>query len=123
MDPGGRRPSGALVAGIPVADVGCGLGASTRILADTYPASSVRGFDPYLESIELACKAAVEADLAELRFQWSAQDFPGRLWGWQRSIAARQGTRSMPPATPGRPSMHCSADRRALCYRLGKQRT
>ena len=32
-----------LAAGIPVADVGCGLGASTRILADTYATSSVRG--------------------------------------------------------------------------------
>ena len=72
-----------LVAGIPVADVGCGLGASTRILADTYPASSVLGFDPHLESIELARKAAAEADLAD-RCDFAvarAQDFPGSGYG------------------------------------------
>jgi SAM-dependent methyltransferase len=72
-----------LVAGIPVADVGCGLGASTRILADTYPASSVHGFDPHLESIELARKAAAEADLAD-RCDFAvarAQDFPGSGYG------------------------------------------
>jgi SAM-dependent methyltransferase len=97
-----------LVAGIPVADVGCGLGASTRILADTYPASSVSGFDPPLESIELARKAAAEADLAD-RCDFTvarAQDFPGSVTGWwQRSTACTTwGTRWVPPATSGRPS-------------------
>src|SRR5215212_1563371 len=43
-----------LTAGITVADVGCGLGTSTRILASTYPASSVTGFDPHEASIDLA---------------------------------------------------------------------
>ena len=54
-----------LAAGIPVADVGCGLGASTRILADAYPASTGRGFDPHARSIELARTAAAEAGLAD----------------------------------------------------------
>jgi SAM-dependent methyltransferase len=72
-----------LAAGIPVADVGCGLGASTRILAETYPASAVRGFDPHPGSIELARSAAAEADLAD-RCEFavaSAQDFPGAGYG------------------------------------------
>jgi SAM-dependent methyltransferase len=72
-----------LAAGIAVADVGCGLGASTRILADAYPASSVRGFDPHGESVELARKAAAEAGLDD-RCPFttaSAQDFPGTGYG------------------------------------------
>ena len=64
-----------LTAGIAVADVGCGLGASTRIIAATYPASSVRGFDSHPESIELARTGGVDADVAR------AQDFPGTGYG------------------------------------------
>ena len=66
-----------------MADVGCGLGASTRILAETYPASTVRGFDSHPESIELARKAAAEAGLAD-RCDFAvarAQDFPGSGYG------------------------------------------
>jgi SAM-dependent methyltransferase len=72
-----------LVAGIQVADVGCGLGASTRILADTYPASSVRGFDSHPASINLARKAAADAGLADrCDFEVArAQDFPGTGYG------------------------------------------
>jgi SAM-dependent methyltransferase len=72
-----------LEAGLTVADVGCGLGPSTRILADTYPASTVRGFDPHPASIELARKAAAEAGLAD-RCDFAvarAQDFPGTGYG------------------------------------------
>jgi SAM-dependent methyltransferase len=72
-----------LAAGVPVADVGCGLGASSRILADTYPASSVRGFDPHEESIELARKATTEVGLGN-RCGFAvarAQDFPGTGYG------------------------------------------
>lgn len=72
-----------LTAGIAVADAGCGLGASTRILAETYPASTVAGFDSHARSIELAQKAAADAGLAE-RCQFSvarAQDFPGTGYG------------------------------------------
>jgi SAM-dependent methyltransferase len=69
--------------GIRVADVGCGLGASTRILADTYPASTATGFDPHLGSIELARKAAAEEGLADhCEFAVaSAQDFAGEGYG------------------------------------------
>jgi SAM-dependent methyltransferase len=72
-----------LIGGIPVADVGCGLGASTRILADTYRSSTVRGFDPHPESVRLAREAAAEAGLAA-RCDFAVaggQDFPGRNYG------------------------------------------
>jgi SAM-dependent methyltransferase len=65
----------ALSAGVGVADVGCGLGTSTRILAETYPASTVTGFEPHPESVELARKADVDVREA------SAQAFPGTGYG------------------------------------------
>jgi SAM-dependent methyltransferase len=65
-----------LTAGTAVADVGCGLGASTRILADTYPAATVTGFDPHPESVRLARKAS--RNTFEVA---SAQDFPGTGYG------------------------------------------
>jgi SAM-dependent methyltransferase len=54
-----------LSAGIAVADVGCGLGTSTRLLAEAYPASSVRGFDSHDGSIRLARAAAAQAGLTD----------------------------------------------------------
>jgi SAM-dependent methyltransferase len=65
-----------LTAGVPVADVGCGLGASTRILAETYPASTVTGFDSHPESIELARKAGTGGFAVA-----AAHDFPGSGYG------------------------------------------
>jgi SAM-dependent methyltransferase len=65
-----------LTAGVPVADVGCGLGASTRILAETYPASTVTGFDSHPESIELARKAGTGGFAVA-----TAHDFPGSGYG------------------------------------------
>jgi SAM-dependent methyltransferase len=72
-----------LAAGTPVADVGCGLGASTRILAATYPAATITGFDPHPVSIDLARRAAAGAHLAD-RCEFAvarAQDFPGERYG------------------------------------------
>jgi SAM-dependent methyltransferase len=68
-----------LTAGITVADVGCGLGTSTRLFADTFPASTVIGYDPHLGSVELARTAATQAGQADLcTFEVArAQDFPG----------------------------------------------
>jgi SAM-dependent methyltransferase len=54
-----------LAAGARVADVGCGHGASTVLLAETYPASTVVGFDAHDGSIDAARKRAADAGLAD----------------------------------------------------------
>ena len=72
-----------LTAGTTVADVGCGLGTSSRLIAEAFPASMVVGFDYHDESIRLADKAAAEAGLAgRVRFEVaSAAAFPGTGYG------------------------------------------
>lgn len=67
--------------GINVADVGCGYGASTILLAQAYPASTFVGFDYHAASIEAARKAAAEAGVADrATFEIAtAQTFPGRF--------------------------------------------
>lgn len=54
-----------LEAGIRVADVGCGHGVSTRLMARNYPASTVIGFDFHKESIERARRQAAEEGLSD----------------------------------------------------------
>jgi SAM-dependent methyltransferase len=68
-----------LTRGARIADVGCGLGASSRILTATYPASTVVGFDYHAGSIRLARQEAADAGLgAQPEFSVaSAQEFPG----------------------------------------------
>ncbi len=69
-----------LRAGAKVADVGCGLGASTILLAEEYPQTEVMGCDYHDGSIELARKRAADAGVADrISFEVaSAQDFAGR---------------------------------------------
>jgi SAM-dependent methyltransferase len=69
-----------LRAGGRVADLGCGHGASTILLAAAYPDSEVVGYDNHPASIEVARARADEAGLADrVRFAVaSAQDFPGQ---------------------------------------------
>ena len=66
-------------AGAHVADVGCGFGASTILLAQAFPNSTVVGFDYHEASIETARRRAEAAGSpANLRFEVaSAADFPG----------------------------------------------
>jgi 2-polyprenyl-3-methyl-5-hydroxy-6-metoxy-1,4-benzoquinol methylase len=51
--------------GIPVADIGCGLGASTIHLARTYSRSRFVGIDPHEPSLEAARKHAADAGVAD----------------------------------------------------------
>jgi ubiquinone/menaquinone biosynthesis C-methylase UbiE len=69
-----------LHAGARVADVGCGLGASSVLLAEAYPASHITGSDYHEGSIELARKRAADAGVADrTSFEVaSAQTFSGR---------------------------------------------
>src|SRR6478736_2531872 len=68
-----------LVAGADVADVGCGHGASTLLLAEHYPNSSIVGFDAHQGSIDAARTRAADAGLADrVRFEVaSATTFEG----------------------------------------------
>jgi ubiquinone/menaquinone biosynthesis C-methylase UbiE len=54
-----------LQAGAKVADIGCGLGASTILMATEYPNSRFTGSDYHGRSIELARKRASDAGVAE----------------------------------------------------------
>jgi SAM-dependent methyltransferase len=65
--------------GARVADVGCGYGASTVILAQAFPASTFVGFDYHPASIERARKCAAEAGVGDrVTFEVAgALDYPG----------------------------------------------
>jgi SAM-dependent methyltransferase len=54
-----------LRAGARVADIGCGHGSSTLLLAASYPTSQIFGFDYHEPSVEQARKRAVDAGLAD----------------------------------------------------------
>jgi SAM-dependent methyltransferase len=68
-----------LEAGAHVADVGCGLGASTILMAKAYPKSRFVGFDYHDKSIEAARKSAERAGVSDrVRFEVAkAKDYPG----------------------------------------------
>src|SRR5215469_18681897 len=68
-----------LEAGAQVADIGCGHGASTIIMAKAYPKSKFTGFDLHPGSIDRARQCAREAGLTNVTFAIaSAKEFPGR---------------------------------------------
>ena len=68
-----------LEAGAQVADIGCGHGASTIIMAKAFPKSKFTGFDLHPGSIERARQCAREAGLANVTFATaSAKEFSGR---------------------------------------------
>lgn len=65
--------------GITVADVGCGYGASTVILAKAFPRSQFTGFDNHEPSIENARKSAEKMNLSNLSFKVAgAREFSGK---------------------------------------------
>ncbi|MCW2741817.1 MAG: Methyltransferase type 12 [Blastococcus sp.] len=68
-----------LRAGASVADVGCGLGASSVLVAESYPGVQVTGSDYHDGSIELARKRAADAGVADrVTFEVAgAQTFTG----------------------------------------------
>ena len=70
---------GKLNAGAKVADIGCGHGASTIIMAQAYPKSHFHGYDYHEPSIRHARDAAAKAGIADrVTFDVArAQDFPG----------------------------------------------
>jgi SAM-dependent methyltransferase len=68
-----------LAAGARVADVGCGHGASTILLAQAFPRSTFTGYDYHPRSIEWARKAAADAGVSDrVSFAVAPADaFPG----------------------------------------------
>src|SRR5437879_963816 len=69
-----------LEAGARVADVGCGQGASTLLMAKAFPKSQFFGFDYHDKSIETARESAKRNGVADrVTFEVSkAKEFPGR---------------------------------------------
>jgi 2-polyprenyl-3-methyl-5-hydroxy-6-metoxy-1,4-benzoquinol methylase len=68
-----------LTEGASVADVGCGHGSSTIIMAQSFPNSRFVGYDYHGPSIERARAAAMEAGVGDhVRFEVAAaKDYPG----------------------------------------------
>ena len=68
-----------LQAGARVADVGCGLGTSTILMAQAYPKSTFVGFDYHDGSIKMAREAATKAGVGDrVKFEVAkAKDYPG----------------------------------------------
>ncbi|MEO8554603.1 MAG: class I SAM-dependent methyltransferase [Kofleriaceae bacterium] len=68
--------------GAKVADVGCGVGASTIIMAKAYPRSQFYGFDYHPGSIEMARQRARDAGVSDrVTFEVAkATDFPGTAY-------------------------------------------
>ncbi|BCJ06573.1 SAM-dependent methyltransferase [Pseudomonas sp. RtIB026] len=69
-----------LQAGAQVADVGCGHGASTIVMAEAFPASRFIGYDYHAPSVQTASERARDAGVGDrVSFQQaSAKDYPGR---------------------------------------------
>jgi SAM-dependent methyltransferase len=64
--------------GAKVADVGCGHGVSTILIAKAYPDSKIIGFDYHKPSIEWARREAEKEGLKNITFQVAdATDYPG----------------------------------------------
>ncbi|HEX6003007.1 MAG TPA: class I SAM-dependent methyltransferase [Burkholderiales bacterium] len=74
---------GRLESGIAVADVGCGYGHSTILMAQAFPRSRFRGFDAHPASIDEARRNAADAGVAA-RVSYDvtrAMNYPGTNYG------------------------------------------
>lgn len=69
--------------GITVADIGCGYGHSTIVMAQAFPRSRFHGFDVHLDSIESARRSAAEAGVeSRARFEVARSlDYPKKQYG------------------------------------------
>lgn len=78
--PGLEGVEAKLRAGARVADVGCGVGTATLLLARAYPASRIIGFDTHPASIDAARARAAQAGVDDrVTFEVaSGRDFPGQ---------------------------------------------
>jgi SAM-dependent methyltransferase len=65
---------GKLVSGATVADVGCGHGASTILMAEAFPASTFHGTDYHAASITTARGRAQQAGLTRISFETAGTD-------------------------------------------------
>jgi len=72
-----------LESGIDVADIGCGHGHSTLLMAEAFPRSRFHGFDAHAESIAEARRIADDAGLGKrVTFEVTrATDYPGKNYG------------------------------------------
>ena len=67
-----------LKAGAKVADVGCGHGASSILMARTYPKSQIIGYDYHADSIRTARERASDAGVTNVNFEVAdAVSYPG----------------------------------------------
>jgi len=67
--------------GAKVADIGCGHGASTMVLAQAFPNSEIIGYDFHDKSVEHASDLAKEAGLNNISFEVAtAKTFPGNAY-------------------------------------------
>jgi 2-polyprenyl-3-methyl-5-hydroxy-6-metoxy-1,4-benzoquinol methylase len=74
--------AGKLTAGAAAADVGCGHGTSTILMAQAFPKSRFTGFDMHGPSIECATKKAAELGVKNVEFAVAdAGGFPGPKGG------------------------------------------
>jgi len=100
--------------GASVADVGCGHGASTIVMAQAYPASTFTGFDYHEPSIVAAREAAGKASLGEVIKA-------SRLLYSQRIAEARTAVEELVKKSPDVPD--ASARSNALCRSAGENET
>ena len=95
-----------LRAGANVADVGCGLGASTIIMAEAYPHSTFAAFDYHEPSVQAARKSAADAAVNHrVRFESRPRRFPrapGSTSSACSTACTTWATRWEPPGISGR---------------------